>query len=282
MKKLLLTGSGGFVGQNLKRVLQDEYTLLTPRSAELDLRDAAAVKDFFASNDIDFIVHCGSTGGARGIQDVDSTIEDNLAMVDNLLSAKRTNTRVILFGSGAMYGKSRSLHKVKEDDVGAFIPEDLYGKSKMMIAQKVKDRADVVCLNIFACYGYGEKENRFPSYAINQAIKGEDIVINKNVVFDYLWIDDLGRIVSRFLEKQPTKNIINVTPTQSCELREIAEIVKAISGKDISVICGDGLGNEYTGDNARLLQEFHELTFTPLRKGLEKLYDYKKNGGWDD
>ena len=278
MKKLLLTGSGGFVGQNLKRVLQDEYTLLTPRSAELDLRDAAAVKDFFASNDIDFIVHCGSTGGARGIQDVDTTIEDNLAMVDNLLSAKRTDTRMILFGSGAMYGKSRSLHKVKEDDVGAFIPEDLYGKSKMMIAQKVKDRADVVCLNIFACYGYGEKENRFPSYAINQAIKGEDIVINKNVVFDYLWIDDLIRIVRHFLVNPPKRRLINVTPTNSCELREIAEIVKAISGKDISVICGDGLGSEYTGDNARLLQEFHELTFTPLRKGLEKLYDYKKNG----
>lgn len=279
MKKLLLTGSGGFVGQNLKRGLQDEYTLLTPRSAELDLRDAPAVKDFFAANDIDFIVHCGSTGGARGIQDVDTTIEDNLAMVDNLLSAKRADARMILFGSGAMYGKSRSLHKVKEDEIGSFIPEDLYGKSKMMIAQKVKDRADVVCLNIFACYGYGEKENRFPSYAINQAIKGEDIVINKNVVFDYLWIDDLIRIVRHFIKNQPDQKIINVTPTNGYELREIAETVKAVSGKAISIVCDDGLGNEYTGDNACLLQEFPELTFTPLREGLKKLYDYKKDGG---
>ncbi len=278
MKKLLLTGSGGFVGQNLKRGLQDDYTLLTPRSAGLDLRDTIAVKDFFAANDIDFIVHCGSTGGERGIQDVDTTIEDNLAMVDNLLSAKRTDTRMILFGSGAMYGKSRSLHKVKEDEIGSFIPEDLYGKSKMMIAQKIKDRADIVCLNIFACYGYGEKESRFPSYAINQAIKGEDIAINKNVVFDYLWVDNLIRIVRHFIENQPNQNIINVTPSKSCELREIAETVKDISGRDISIICGDGLGNEYTGDNTRLLREFPEMTFTPLREGLEKLYDYKENG----
>jgi GDP-L-fucose synthase len=274
MKKLLLTGSGGFIGQNLKRGLQDEYTLLTPRSAELDLRDAATVKDFFAANDIDFIVHCGSTGGARGIQDVDTTIEDNLAMVDNLLSVKRADARMILFGSGAMYGKSRSLHKVKEDEIGSFIPEDLYGKSKMMIAQKIKDRADIVCLNIFACYGYGEKESRFPSYAINQAIKGEDIVINKNVVFDYLWVDDLIRIVRHFIENQPHQNIINVTPTNGCELREIAEIVREISRKDIAIVCDDELGNEYTGDNARLLQEFPELTFTPLREGLEKLFSF--------
>ena len=278
MKKLLLTGSGGFIGQNLKRGLQNDYALLAPRSFELDLCDAAAVKDYFSAHDVDFIVHCGSTGGARGIRDKDTTIEDNLAMVDNLLSAKRAEAGMILFGSGAMYGKTRSLHKVKEDEVGTFIPEDLYGKSKMMIAQKIRDRADVVCLNIFACYGYGEKASRFPSYAIAQALKGEDIVINKNVVFDYLWIDDLIRIIRRFIVNLPKKRLINVTPTHSCELREIARIVRKISGKDIDIVCDDGLGNEYTGDNARLLQEFPELTFMSLREGLEKLYDYKKNG----
>lgn len=279
MKKLLLTGSGGFVGRNLKRGLQNDYALLTPRSFELDLRDVSAVKEFFAANDVDFIVHCGSTGGARGIQDKDTTIEDNLAMVDNLLSAKRADAGMILFGSGAMYGKSRSLHKVREDEVGTFVPEDLYGKSKMMIAQKVKDRADVVCLNIFACYGYGEKENRFPSYAIAQAIKGEDIVINKNVVFDYLWIDDLIRIIRRFITDPPERRLINVTPTRSCELREIAEIVREISGKDIKIVYDDGLGNEYTGDNARLLREYPELTFTPLREGLEKLFSFLNGAG---
>ena len=276
MKNLLLTGSGGFVGQNLKRELRDDYALLTPRSAELDLRDAAAVKEFFAAHDIDFIVHCGTTGGARGVQDADTTVEDNLAMVDNLLSAKRADARIVLFGSGAMYGKSRSLHKVREDEIGSFIPEDLYGKSKMMIAEKVAGRTDAVCLNIFACYGYGEKASRFPSYAVAQALKGEDIVINKNVVFDYLWIGDLVRIVRRFIENQPRRNIINATPTNSCGLREIAETVKDISGKDVSVVCDNTFGNEYTGDNTRLLQEFPELTFTPLREGLEKLYDYLK------
>lgn len=278
MKKILLTGAGGFVGQNLKRGLQDDYALLTPGSFELDLRDAAAVKDFFAGNEIDFIIHCGSTGGVRGIRDADTTIEDNLAMVDNLLSAKHDDTRVILFGSGAMYDRSRSLRKVKEDEIGNYIPAELYGRSKMMIAQNVKDRADVICLNIFACYGFGEKANRFPSYAITKALKGEDIVINKNVVFDYLWAGDLIRIVRHFMVHEPRRRLMNVTPTQSCELREIAEIVKAISGKNISVVCDEGLGREYTGDNGRLLQEFPELTFTPLQEGLEKLFSFLKEG----
>ena len=272
MKKILLTGSGGFIGQNLMRGLQDDYTLITPRSSELDLRDASAVKDFFAHNEIDFIIHCGSTGGARGLPDADTTLMDNLSMVDNILSVKRADSRVILFGSGAMYDKSRSLHKIKEDELGAFVPKDLYGRSKMLIAQKIKERGDVVCLNIFACYGYGEKKTRFPSYAILQALKGEDIIINKNVVFDYLWIDDLIRIVRRFIVRPPRQRLINVTPTQSCELREISEIVRDLSGKKISIICDESFGCEYTGDNTRLLEEIPDMTFTSLQEGLKKLF----------
>lgn len=278
MQKILLTGSSGFIGQNLKRGLQNDYALLAPRHSELDLRDAEVVRAFFAENTVDFIIHCGSTGGARGVQDADTTITDNLSMVDHILSAKQADTPVILFGSGAMYGKTRSLHKIKEDELGAYVPEDFYGKSKMMIAQNVKDRPDITCLNIFACYGYGEKTSRFPSYAITQAIKGEDIVINKNAVFDYLWIDDLIRIIRRFIVNPPKQKLINVTPSQSCELREIAETVKTICGKNISVICDKELGPEYTGDNTRLLREFPELTFTSLREGLEKLYSFLKEG----
>ena len=46
--KLLLTGSGGFIGKNLKEYLQDKYNLLTPRSYELNLIDENAVNEFNA------------------------------------------------------------------------------------------------------------------------------------------------------------------------------------------------------------------------------------------
>ena len=58
-------------------------------------------------------------------------------------------------------------------------------------------------LNIFACYGYGEKESRFPSDAINRVLEGKDIVINQNVIFDYLFVEDMERIVEYFVENQP-------------------------------------------------------------------------------
>lgn len=248
--KILLTGSGGFIGKNLKFYLQGKHQLLTPRSFELDLTNKETVKEYFKTNDIDFIIHCGSIGGAREIADKDTTIEDNLAMVDNILLNKKTETKIILFGSGAMYDKSRNLHKVKETEIGKFVPYDLYGKSKLLIYEKIKDRNDVLMLNIFACYGYDEKETRFPSYAINQIIKGENININQNVIFDYLFVEDLEQIVEYFINDMPQDNIINITPTQSSSLLEIANIVKNISKKDINInVLNPKMNNEYTGDN---------------------------------
>lgn len=276
-KTILLTGSGGFIGKNLKEYLQDKYILLTPRSFQLDLTNENQVFEYFNAHSIDFIIHCGSVGGARGIQDKDTTIDDNLVMVDNIIKFKQENARVILFGSGAMYDKSRPLHKVKEETIGEVKPYDLYGQSKVLIAEKIKNRNDALCLNIFACYGYGEKANRFPSYAINQAIKGENIIINQNVVFDYLFVEDMAKIVEFFIENKPKKNIINITPTESISLLEIAEIVKDLSQKSLEIeILNPVMNNEYTGDNSVLLSEIPGFQFTSMYEGLKKLYQYKK------
>lgn len=272
--RILLTGSGGFIGKNLKLYLQDKFELLTPRSYELDLTNSNAVVEYFRTNDIDFIIHCGSIGGARGVQDKDSTIEDNLAMVDNILLNKKASARVILFGSGAMYDKSRALHKIKEAQIGEVVPNDLYGKSKLLISEKVKNRQDVLMLNIFACYGYGEKENRFPSYAINQVLRGEAIEINQNVVFDYLFVEDMEKIVEHFVSHFPTDKVINITPTNSISLLEIAKIVNRFGKKKVDIrIKNEVLNNEYTGDNTLLLKNYPELQFTDIKDGLKKLYE---------
>ena len=272
--RILLTGSGGFIGKNLKLYLQDKFELLTPRSYELDLTNSNAVVEYFRTNDIDFIIHCGSIGGARGVQDKDSTIEDNLAMVDNILLNKKASARVILFGSGAMYDKSRALHKIKEAQIGEVVPNDLYGKSKLLISEKVKNRQDVLMLNIFACYGYGEKENRFPSYAINQVLRGEAIEINQNVVFDYLFVEDMEKIVEHFVSHFPTDKVINITPTNSISLLEIAKIVNSFGKKKVDIrIKNEVLNNEYTGDNTLLLKNYPKLQFTDIKDGLKKLYE---------
>ena len=47
MKTILLTGSSGFIGKNLKEyLLKKDYELLTPTHEELDLMDTVAVSEY--------------------------------------------------------------------------------------------------------------------------------------------------------------------------------------------------------------------------------------------
>ena len=272
---ILLTGSNGFIGKNLKEYLKDKYCVLSPRSFELNLCDSLCVEKYFNSNRIDFIIHCATNGGKRGVADELNTFQNNLSMVNNILLFKDKNTKLITFGSGAMYDKSRNLHKVKEEDIGKFTPQDLYGLSKLEIAKIAKNRDDMLCLNIFACYGYNELESRFPSYAIRQNMIKRPIEINQNVVFDYLFSEDMVQIVEYFIQNWSCDRIINITPSKSIDLIEIAKIINNISDyKSEIIVKNPKLNNEYTGDNTNLLKNIKDFKFTDMEIGLKKLYKF--------
>ena len=277
IQNILITGSGGFIGKSLKKYFETKYKILAPRSFELDLTDEKAVKNYFKNNAIDLIIHCASIGGERGKKDSETTLDNNLKMFANIANEKNADVKIITFGSGAMYDKARNLEKVKECEIGHFIPSDLYGKSKMELAKIIEKTDNVLCLNIFACYGIGEKETRFPSYAIIKNLKKEEIVIENNAVFDYLFIEDLEKIIEHFIINWTDEKIINATPAKSTTIKEIAEIINKISGYEAKIkVLNSTLGNEYTGDNSLLLKEIPDFCFTDLKFGLKKLFEHLK------
>lgn len=280
IKNILITGANGFIGRNLREFLSVNYNLLTPLKKELNLLDSIEVKKYFDNNKIDFIIHCANVGGLRGTIDSKQVIYDNLLMFDNIC-LNITNQRMIFFGSGAQYDKNRNLKKVKECEFGEAVPKDYYGYSKYLITKKILEMDNVLNLTIFGCYGKYELLTRFPSYAINQNIKKENIVINQNVVFDYLYIDDLFKAVEYFINNKSKSKIINLTPAQSIDLFSISGIVNKISQyKSEVIIKNKNLNYEYTGDNSLLLKEMKNLNFNTYENAIKKLYDfYKENIG---
>lgn len=274
MTKLLITGSGGFVGSNLAEFFEKKYELLTPRSFQLDLVDAQSLEKFFSENKIDAIIHCASVGGIRGIVDSKDVAEKNISMFENLAECAGGKTPMIVFGSGAQFDKSRELKKISESELGKFIPQDAYGFSKMKIAQKSLSTNNITCLNIFGCYGKNEPSWRFPSYALSRAIKGENIKINRNVIFDYIYIEDLCFIVDAFLKRAPSKRVINITPDKSVEIAEIAELASEIAGSASIEILESGFSFQYTADNSLLKKELPDVHFTSIKEGLKCLYSH--------
>ena len=105
------------------------------------------------------------------------------------------------------------------------------------------------------------------------------IIINQNVIYDYLYITDLYKIIEYFINNKTKNKIFNVTPTESIDLVTIANIINKISGNKTEIqVLNQGIGVEYSGDNKKLLSEIGNFQFTSYEAAIADLYEYyRKN-----
>lgn len=270
MKNILLTGSGGFIGQHLKTHLHG-YNLFTPRSSQLNLLDERAVTDYLSAHHIDFIIHSASYGVRIT---PDATLEEvakpNITMFENLA---RFHIPMITLGSGAEYDKRQNLHLVSEDDFGKSVPQDPYGYSKYLISKQIEKLDHVLNLRLFGIYGLGEHPSRVTYYILQQIAKKETISLRQNVVFDFLYIEDFCKIVCHFTEHFPAEKFINAAPSESISIVDLARRTVQELNANVPVQTEQpGLNNEYTADNSRLLTYLPGFAFTSYAQGMRQYY----------
>ncbi|PAF44654.1 NAD-dependent epimerase/dehydratase family protein [Helicobacter sp. 11S02629-2] len=274
-KSVLLTGANGFIGSHLKHRLSKSYKLFTPSKKELNLLDRSLIKDYLDRYKIELIIHSAALGVRNMAND---TLEDiakpNVEMFDNLAYFVNEKRPMMVFGSGAEYDKSRELCKIKEDEFGKYVPKDAYGYSKYLISKKIEKLENILNLRVFGVYGVREDISRLTSYVINSYIAKKPIILEQNVVFDFIWIKDFCKIVD-YLIKHPTKEkFINVTPTESIEIAKLALIVNNFSNHKLEVVIKNTrLNKQYTGDNSKLLELIKDFRFTTYEDGMKEFYE---------
>ena len=132
---------------------------------------------------------------------------------------------------------------------------------------------------IFGLYGkYEDYRFKFISNAIVKNLLKMSIVINQNVVFSYLFLEDFLHIVERFIKNPPKQKCLNIVPTETIDLVTIANIINEIGEfKSEIIVKNEGLNNEYSASNKNLLKELGDaFKFTTYKQGIEKLYNYYK------
>ena len=275
--KILLTGSGGFIGKNLKEGLCGKYDLVCSSSAQLDLRDTEAVERYVKQERFDVIIHGANVNSTRNQRTTAyESLDGNLRMFFNLERCKEYFGSMFYFGSGAEYDMEHYVPGMKEEFFDTYVPKDAYGFSKYVMSKACGQSQNIYDLRLFGVYGkYEEWERRFLSNAICRALKGKPITIEKNVYFDYLWIDDLVMIMEWFLKHKPQHKHYNVCRGSKIDLYSLACMVREVLNIDCEIMVKEtGWKREYSGNNERLLKEMGGFEFAAFRDTIYDLGEY--------
>jgi len=280
MKKALLTGSSGFIGSNIKNILEKEFILFSPLRNELNLKDFKSVRRYICDNGIDIIFHCANPNPVKNpIDKSDAMTEDSIRIFLNFYECRDMYEKMIYLGSGAEYDKTMDITDISEEECFRSIPKDSYGFAKYVINQMAHKTPNICNLCIFGCYGPGDHDSKFITHCINCCKNNQPITIRQDCRFDYIHVWDLGNIMAWMGKNKCEHFMYNVT-SEHIYLSEIAAIVKEKMNSDQPVtILNDGLNFEYTGSNKRLLKEIGEYNFISIEEGIEKQIQSQLQGG---
>jgi GDP-L-fucose synthase len=271
---ILVTGGTGFIGRNLVAYFSHRHAVAAPSRSELNLLDADAVRHYLEAGRFDVVVHAASEGVSRQRSGNPALVENNCRMFFNLARNPQAFGRMLFLSSGAVYDQTHWKAGMREDYFDCHVPTDAYGFSKYVCAKAAMTMEKVIELRVFGVFGpYEDWRVRFVSNSCCRLLWGLPIVIRRNVRFDYLDAEDLSAMIEQCFEKPLRHRQYNVCRGQTFEIRALASRLAAISGRDVPIVVEQKEpGNEYSGDNTRLLTELPGWQFRDLDESLLRLY----------
>ena len=288
VKKILITGGNGFIAKSLKEQLSSAenyqgkflrwpYNIVSYNSSQLDLTDSKKVEKFITNRGYDIVIHGATYDAAPEFSDKNPNLvlEKNLRMFFNIARCSDHFGKMIYFGSGAEFNRENWTSKMKESYYNENVPIDQYGYSKYLMNKHSLESSNIYNLRLFGVFGeYDDWRYRFIPNACCKAVLGKPIKMRFNSVFDYLYIDDLAKVVKWFINNTPKYKNYNICTGECYSYKDLAEKIKRVSGKDLDIVVeNDTGGYEYSGDNTRFCEE-SGIKFQNIDDSIKKIYNW--------
>lgn len=276
---ILITGSNGFIGRNLKYLLNKlyGYNITTLTRAGADLLDSNQVKSFFDKQGkaFDVVLHTAVDGGRRTKPDNKDVVFNNLAMLYNLLSCQNFFQCMISFGSGAELDRR---YDINPQSINRY-PIDPYGLSKSIIDKISVDEPKLCNFRIYNCFGSDEEPDRMIKSNIIRYINHKDIIIHQDRRMDFFFIDDLAMLIDFFIRQNNIPKTFDCCYKDKLLLSQIANIINHLDTYKVNIV-HDAQKNTIPINisNKDYIGQYVEthIPYTGLKNGIKMMYNKLK------
>lgn len=239
MKTILVTGSKGFIGKHLCRVLNDlgHHVIEADRKLGFDLANHEDVEHL---PDVDIVVHLAAFNGTKHFYERPfDVVRDNLLPTQYLLDryAGRVE-RFIFTGTCESYAGAVDTFgwTVPTDETVPLVVNDVtnprwsYGGSKIaneiqVIAAHRQHHQDYTIIRYHNVYGPGQIDHFIPEF-YQRACQGDLSLNGWSNTRSFMYISDAVDATVKIMFEDSCKNqIINVGVNEERTIKDIAEII---------------------------------------------------------
>ena len=304
LSKIYVAGHRGMVGGAVVRCLQEQgyRNIIMRTSAQLDLRNQAAVAEFMAAEKPDYVVIAAAkVGGILANNTYRAEfLHDNLSIQNNLIHSAYVNgvKKLLFLGSSCIYPKLAP-QPLKEEYLltGLLEPtNEPYAIAKIAgikMCEAYRDQygCDFISAMPTNMYGIGDNYHPQNSHVLPALIRKMHEAMEANAPTvevwgdgsperEFLFADDLAEALVYLLKNYSEKQFVNVGYGSDISIKDLAMTIKKVIGYQGELVWDTSKPN---GTPKKLMdsRRMHAIGWQPkvhLEEGIALAYeDFKKN-----
>lgn len=252
-KTVYVAGHRGMVGSALvRRLASEDVEVLTASRSEVDLRDQAAVFDWFSRNKPQMVFHAAAkVGGIVANNTLRAEfLYDNLVIGANVIHAAHANNaeKLMFLGSSCIYPRLAA-QPLREDSMltGPLEPtNEPYAVAKIAgikMVETYRNQYGSDFISVMPTNLYGRGDNYHPEYshvvaALIRRFHEAKVSGAKNVVVwgtgrprrEFLYVDDLADACIHLMKTYSSDELVNIGTGEDITIAEFAQVVAAAVG----------------------------------------------------
>jgi nucleoside-diphosphate-sugar epimerase len=285
MSRILITGSTGFIGSNLIKLLKGRHDMILLSRRPPDSLTESNIKwfgidltkpfDFSGMpKKIDSIIHLAQSNYYRQFPEKAGDIFGvNVQGTFRLIEyARYARAESFIFAStGSVYGYGKK--KLLETD--PVNPSNFYGISKYFGELLLRAYEPFLRTVIFRFFSvYGPDQDKMLIYSLLEKVRKEETITiegSPGLCINPIYIGDAVRVFDSALNSS-VSGVFNVAGDEVVTILELVELIEKVVHKDASIKhTKSQRSDDLVGENTRMKEILNVLPETSLHEGLKKM-----------